>query len=73
MHRERGNICFLALFRICSMWDVPITQTLRQIAKATTVGHKRIIRLEQPVETQKLKINIEDSKACPVIFNAEIY
>lgn len=45
----------------------------QEIANATTIGHKRIIRLEQPVEIQKLKINIEDSKACPVISNVEIY
>ena len=45
----------------------------RQVAQATTIGNKRIIRLEQPVETQKIKINIEDSRACPVISNVAIY
>lgn len=43
------------------------------IAEATTIGHKRIIRLIQPVETRKLRINILDSEACPVISNVEIY
>lgn len=45
----------------------------KEIAVATTIGHKRIIKLDQPVETQKLRINILDSKACPVISNIEIY
>ncbi len=45
----------------------------QQVAQATTIGHKRIVRLEQPVKTQKIRINIEDSRACPVISNVEIY
>jgi alpha-L-fucosidase len=45
----------------------------QEIARATTIGYKRIVRLEQPVETQKLRINIEDLRACPVISNVEIY
>lgn len=43
-----------------------------RVANATTIGYKRIIRLE-PVETAKLRINITASKACPVISNIEIY
>jgi len=45
----------------------------QEVARATTIGHKRIVRLEHPVETQKLRINIDDSRACPVISNVEIY
>jgi alpha-L-fucosidase len=41
-------------------------------AKGTTVGHKRIIEIS-PVETQKVRINFTDTKACPVISNVEIY
>jgi alpha-L-fucosidase len=44
-----------------------------QVANATTIGYKRIIRLENPVETEKIRINVLDSKACPVISNVEIY
>ena len=47
--------------------------TWQQVAQASTIGHKRILRLEQPIETQKIRINIEDSRACPVISNVEIY
>ena len=45
----------------------------QQVAQATTVGYKRIIRLNQPLETQKIRINILDSRACPAISNIEIY
>jgi alpha-L-fucosidase len=43
------------------------------VAQATTIGHKRIIRLSRPVETQKLRINFLESRACPVLSNIEIY
>jgi alpha-L-fucosidase len=44
----------------------------QKVAKGTTIGYKRILRLSS-VETQKLRIVFEDSKACPVISNVEIY
>ncbi len=40
--------------------------------KGTTIGYKRILQVD-PVETQKIRINIADAKACPVISNVEIY
>jgi alpha-L-fucosidase len=45
----------------------------QEIAQATTIGHKRIIRFEEPVKTQKIRINIKDSRACLAISNIEIY
>jgi alpha-L-fucosidase len=45
----------------------------QEIAVGTTIGHKRIIRLDKPVETQRLRISIKESRACPVISNVEIY
>lgn len=41
-------------------------------ASGTTIGHKRILKME-PIETTKIKVNILDSKACPVISNVEVY
>lgn len=41
-------------------------------ATGTTIGYKRIIRID-PAETEKVRINILDSKACPVVSNVEIY
>jgi alpha-L-fucosidase len=43
-----------------------------QVANATTIGYKRIIRIN-PVETEKVKINITGAKACPVMSNIEVY
>jgi alpha-L-fucosidase len=43
-----------------------------EVAKGTTVGYKRILRIN-PVESQKLRLLISDSKACPAISNLEVY
>jgi len=42
------------------------------VAEGTTIGHKRILALE-PVETDAVRINIIDAKACPLISNIEVY
>jgi alpha-L-fucosidase len=42
------------------------------VASGTTIGYKRIIKLSDIV-TRKLRISINDSKACPVISNIEVY
>ncbi len=44
----------------------------QEVASGTTIGYKRILRIN-PVEAQKTRIVIKDSKACPVISNVEIY
>lgn len=44
----------------------------KQIASGTTIGHKRILKLN-PIETDKVRISITDSKACPVISSVVIY
>ncbi|MBC8004878.1 MAG: alpha-L-fucosidase [Verrucomicrobia bacterium] len=43
-----------------------------EVANGTTIGYKRILRIT-PVEAQKVRLVIKDSKACPVISNIEIY
>jgi alpha-L-fucosidase len=42
------------------------------VAEATTIGYKRILKLK-PVTTQKIRVTIKDSKACPLISNIEVY
>ncbi len=42
------------------------------VAEAPTVGYKRILPTNG-VKTNKLRIQINDSKACPVLSNIEIY
>ena len=44
----------------------------KEVASATTIGHKRILKLD-PVTTNKIRVNINDSKACPTISNFEVY
>jgi alpha-L-fucosidase len=43
-----------------------------EVANGTTIGYKRILRID-PVESQKVRLVISGSKACPVISNLEIY
>lgn len=52
--------------------EININYEWQKIAEATTIGHKRIIKLES-IETDKVRISITDSKACPVISTIEIY
>ena len=43
-----------------------------QVADATTMGYKRILKID-PVTTERIRINVTDSKACPIISNVEVY
>jgi alpha-L-fucosidase len=42
------------------------------VANGTTIGYKRILKID-PVQTSKIRVSIEDSKACPLISNLEVY
>ena len=42
------------------------------VSQQTTIGYKRILRF-QKARTSKIRIVIEDSKACPTISTLEIY
>ncbi|MEP6736844.1 MAG: FN3 associated domain-containing protein [Chryseolinea sp.] len=44
----------------------------REVARATTIGYKRILRFNT-VKATKLRININDAKSCPLISNIELY
>lgn len=44
----------------------------KPLASATTIGYKRILKFD-PVITDRIRINITGSKACPVISNVEVY
>jgi alpha-L-fucosidase len=44
----------------------------QEVASATTIGYKRILKID-PLETNKIRINIRDSKACPVLSAIEVY
>ncbi len=44
----------------------------QEVASGTTIGYKRILHFT-PVRTDKIRITIEDARACPLINNVEIY
>lgn len=44
----------------------------KEITKGTTIGYKRILRFPS-IKATKVRFNITDSKACPVISNIGIY
>jgi len=43
-----------------------------QVAKETTIGYKRILRLPE-IQASALRLKITDAKACPTISNIEVY
>ena len=43
-----------------------------KVADATTIGHKRILKLDN-VQTEKIRVNILSSKACPLISGISVY
>ena len=49
-----------------------VDNSWKEIASETTIGRKRILRLPN-VTAEKVRLNILDAKACPVISNIEIY
>lgn len=42
------------------------------VSEGTTIGYKRILKIN-PVTTSKIRVNITDSKASPVLSNIEVY
>jgi alpha-L-fucosidase len=44
----------------------------QEVGYGTTVGYKRIVKID-PIITEKIQINITNSKACPLISNVELF
>ncbi|HSC39030.1 MAG TPA: discoidin domain-containing protein, partial [Chitinophagaceae bacterium] len=49
-----------------------VGQNWKELAKATTIGYKRILRFPA-VKATKVRLNITDAKSCPLISNIGIY
>ena len=45
----------------------------QQIAQGTTIGYKRLLRLEDPVTASKVRLTITDARACPTISQLGLY
>ncbi len=43
-----------------------------KVSDGTTIGYKRIVKIT-PTETEKIRVAISDSKACPVLSEVEVY
>ncbi|MCD6355427.1 MAG: alpha-L-fucosidase [Prolixibacteraceae bacterium] len=52
--------------------DASVNNKWKEIASETTIGRKRILRFPNVVAS-KLRLNILDAKACPVISNIGVY
>lgn len=52
--------------------EVLVASEWKEVAKATTIGYKRILRFPT-VEATQLRLNITGSKACPLISNIGVY
>ncbi len=52
--------------------DVWVDNQWVNAGSGTTIGYKRILQID-PVKTSRIRININDAKACPVISNVEVY
>ena len=52
--------------------EAMVDGTWKEMAKATTIGYKRILRFPG-VKATKVRFTITDSKSCPVISNLGIY
>ncbi len=65
---------YIKLGQRIKSFDVEVWQgnAWEKIASETTIGYKRIIKID-PVTTTKMRINIREAKACPVISNVEVY
>ncbi len=53
--------------------DALLNGQWQKVADGTTIGYKRILKLEPATTTNKIRVNIASSKACPVISNVEVY
>ncbi len=52
--------------------EAEIDGAWKTVASGTTIGYKRILRFD-PVVAQRIRFNVQASRACPVISNLEVY
>jgi alpha-L-fucosidase len=65
---------YIALGQRVEQFEVEVWQdnAWKKVASATTIGYKRILKLE-PVETTKVRVRIIAAKACPLIAQVGLY
>ena len=65
---------YIALGQRVSKFNIEVSQNgkWKAVATATTIGRKRILKLDD-VATDKIRVNITDSRACPLISDIKVY
>lgn len=65
---------YIALGQRVKAFSVEVLENgaFKEIANATTIGHKRILSFAD-VTTTQVRINIQDALACPVISEVQLY
>lgn len=65
---------YIALGQRVKAFTIEVMQdgAWKQVAEGTTIGYKRILRID-PVTTSRVRINIRESKACPLMHTVSIY
>jgi len=53
--------------------EANVDGTWREIASGTTIGYKRILKIETPVNASAIRVNITESKAAVVLSEVEVY
>lgn len=53
--------------------EAKVAGAWQTVAEGSTIGYKRILKLDTPVEAEAIRINITDSRACPVLSEVEVY
>ncbi len=77
---EESNISFVMMQEYISLGqrvkefsiEVFVNGSWQEVSRGTTIGYKRIVKID-PVRTAKVRINLKDAKACPVISSISLY
>lgn len=65
---------YITLGQRVSAFDIEVLSdgNWKKVAEATTIGHKRIIKLND-LSASKIRVNITGSRACPVLSEIKVY
>jgi alpha-L-fucosidase len=53
--------------------EVNVGDEWEPVAEGTTIGYKRILKLDSPVQTSKIRVKITSSKGCPLLSEVALY
>lgn len=53
--------------------DIATPDGWRRVSQGTTIGHKKLDRLAEPVTAQQMRVVIEDARAAPLLAEVSLY